>query len=152
MVGSVTIPVLGLLCCGLSRVVAVHRTERHPGRVDHKQLSHTQQETQACIGRLLCPGLEFPLAAHVPGNSCTAPRRHGRITHQPEDGPHGGFGPDMPCNPPLSHGSSSFEVHDRRTREFRALHRWKCLTISCEALRALVPLRPLWGPPPCPAR
>ena len=32
-----------------------------------------------------CPEPEFLLAAHVPMSSCTAPRRHGRITHQPED-------------------------------------------------------------------
>ena len=66
----------------------------------------------------------------MPGNSCTAPRRHGSITHQPEDAPYGGFGPDLPCYPPLSHGSSKFEVDDRSTRGFRAL-----------------PPRPLCGPP-----
>ena len=51
-------------------------------------------------------GLKFLLAAHVPGDSYTAPRRHGRITHPPEDVPHGGFGPDLSCYPALSHGSS----------------------------------------------
>ena len=30
-----------------------------------------------------CPGLEFLLAAHVPVNSCTVPRRHGRTNRQP---------------------------------------------------------------------
>ena len=28
------------------------------------------------------------------------------MTHQPEDAPYGGFGPDLPSCPPLSHGSS----------------------------------------------
>ena len=58
-----------------------------------------------------CPEPEFLLAAHVPVNSCAAPRRHGRITHQPEDVWYGGwFGPDLPCYPPLSHKSLRFEV------------------------------------------
>ena len=50
-------------------------------------------------------GPEFSLVAHVQVNSSTAPRRHGRIPHPPEDVPYGGFGPDLPCYPPLSHGS-----------------------------------------------
>ena len=33
-------------------------------------------------------------------NSCTSQRRHGRITHQPDDAPYGGFVPDLPCYPP----------------------------------------------------
>ena len=44
-------------------------------------------------------GLEFHLAAHVPRSSCTSPRRHGRLTHQPEDALYGGSGPDLPCYP-----------------------------------------------------
>ena len=53
-----------------------------------------EQETQACIGRrLMPPEPEFLVTAHVPVNSCTAPRRHGRITHLPEEVPHGGFWP-----------------------------------------------------------
>ena len=51
------------------------------------------------------------------------------------------------CYPPLSHGSSRFEVDDRGPREFRAPHRWECLTVQGESLRALVLPRPLWGPP-----
>ena len=40
-------------------------------------------------------------------------------------------------NPPtIGHGSSRFEVGDRRTRGFRALHNWECITVSGEALRA----------------
>ena len=35
----------------------------------------------------------------------------------PKDAPYGGFGPDLPCYPPLSHGSSRFEIDDRRTRD-----------------------------------
>ena len=60
-------------------------------------------------------------------NSCTAPRRHGRITHQPEGLANGGFGPDLSCDPPLSHGSSTFEVDYRTTRGFRAPLKWECL-------------------------
>ena len=63
---------------------------------------------------------EFLLATHVPANSCTSQKRHGRITHQPEDVPYGGLDPDLSCNPPLSHGSSRFDVDDRRTRGFQA--------------------------------
>ena len=61
--------------------------------------------------------LEQHSRRHQPVNSCTAPRRHGRTTHQPEDVPYGGYGPDLPCHPPLSHGSSVMEVDDRRTRK-----------------------------------
>ena len=49
------------------------------------------------------------LSTDVPMNSYTAPRHHGTITHQPEDFPNGGFGPDLLCYPPLSHGSSTEE-------------------------------------------
>ena len=50
--------------------------------------------------RLPGPGLEFLLTAHVPENSCTVPKRHGRKTHQP----YRGFAPDLPSCSPLSHG------------------------------------------------
>ena len=33
--------------------------------------------------------------------------------HQPDDVLHGGFAPDLPCYPPLTHKSSRFEVDDR---------------------------------------
>ena len=89
----------------------------------------------------------FFLAAQVPVNSNTVPRRHGRITHQPDDAPYGGRGPDLPSNPPLSHGSSKFEVDDRKTRRLRALHKWACLSVQSAALRDSVPPRPLCGPP-----
>ena len=82
---------------------------RHLRRVGHKQLA----DPSACIGRLLMP--ELLLAANVPGDSCTVPRRRGSITHQPEDAPYGGFGPDLPCSP-LSDGSSRFEVDDPGTQ------------------------------------
>ena len=42
----------------------------------------------------------------LPMNSSTAPRRHGMITRPPEDASFGGLGPDPPCCPPPSHGSS----------------------------------------------
>ena len=66
-----------------------------------------------------CPAAEFPLAASVPVtvSSCTVPRHHGRLTNEPEDVPYGGFCPDLPCHPPLPHGSSRFEVGDRRSEE-----------------------------------
>ena len=76
-------------------------------------------------------GLEFHLAACVPVNSCTAPRRHGRITHQPEDAPYGGFGSSLPCCPPLSHGSSRFEVDFSSTSEEQA--------VCCASLRSKEP-------------
>ena len=48
--------------------------------------------------RLTHSGLEFLLAAYVPTDSCTFPRR---------------LGPHLSCYPPLSHGSSRFtHVHD----------------------------------------
>ena len=50
----------------------------------------------------------------MPVNPCTAPTRHGRITHQPE-------------------------AYDRRTQRFRALHKWECLTVQGEELRDVVP-------------
>ena len=63
-------------------------------------------------------GLEFHLATYMPGIH-TQPRdaMEGEA-HQPKDAPYGGFGPDLPCSPPLSHVSSRFEVDDRRTRGF----------------------------------
>ena len=67
---------------------------------------------------------EFLLPANVPVNSCTAPTRHGRITHHLEDVPYEGFGPDQPCCPPLSHGSSRFEVDDRPLICFSSLSPW----------------------------
>ena len=39
--------------------------------------------------------------------TCTSQRRRGMITHQPEDVPYGECGRELPCYPPLSHGSSS---------------------------------------------
>ena len=87
------------------------------------------------------PGPEFIKAACVPVNSCTVPRRHGRITHQLQDVPYRGCGPDLPCYPPPSHGLSRLEVDDRRTRGFRAAHKWERLTVQSEALRDWVPLR-----------
>ena len=91
------------------------------GRVGGPEIELTDPQSQETPGlhRPRClthSGHEFLLAAYVPMNSCTSPRRHGRITHQPQDAPYGGFGPDLPCYPPMSHGSSRFEVHDRRTR------------------------------------
>ena len=45
-----------------------------------------EQETIPGSPRCLTQsGLEFLLATYVPVDSCTSSRRHGRITHQPED-------------------------------------------------------------------
>ena len=48
------------------------------------------------------PEPESLLAAYVPLNSCTAPKRRGRITHQTRERPFGGFGQDRCCSPPTS--------------------------------------------------
>ena len=68
-----------------------HRTERHPGRADHKESSDPKSKRlrPASAGELSCPGSECPLAATAPVHSCTVPRRHGRITHRQEDVPWG---------------------------------------------------------------
>ena len=86
-------------CCGA-----------HSGRVDHKQLSDPESKRpQTASAALSCPEREFLVAACVPVKSRTAPRRHGMITHLPENVPE-------PYYPPVSHGSSVSEVDDRRTR------------------------------------
>ena len=74
-----------LLYSAQGRGHADHHTDRHPGRVDHKQLSD--------------PSLHRPPshAWSLKSSWQTASRRHGRITHQPEDVPYGRFGPDLPC-------------------------------------------------------
>ena len=68
-----------------------HRTERHPGRADHKESSDPKSKRlrPASAGELSCPRSECPLAATAPVHSCTVPRRHGRITHRQEDVPWG---------------------------------------------------------------
>ena len=99
------------------------------GRARYKQLSDPQSKRPRPASTVcLMPGLELLLVAHVPVSSCTVPRRHGRINHEPEDVSQGGFGQDLPHYPPMSHGSSRFEVDEK-------------------ALRKRVSLRPLCGPP-----
>ena len=103
----------------LPPVIVKRSRKDHPGTSDNELGSRSdapppEQETQACIGAISCPGPEFLLAAYVPVNSCRVPRRLGRITHQQENIPYEGFGPDLPCYPPQSHGSLRFEVDDRR--------------------------------------
>ena len=61
------------------------------GVLIHKQVSDPQTKSKRPK-----PSTSMPV------NSCTALRRHGRITHQPEDVLDGGFGPELPCCPPLS--------------------------------------------------
>ena len=100
----------------------------------------TRARDQARIGRLLIhSGLEFLLAAYVVGDSWTSPRRHGRLTHQPEDVPYGWFGGDLPCYPPLSHGTSRFEVDDRRSWSSEPPTGGSVSQFLSEALRDLVP-------------
>ena len=45
-------------------------------------------------------------------------------------------------------GHSRFQVDDRRTRGFRAPHKWECLTVEGGALRDLVPVPFCRSPPP----
>ena len=78
--------------------------------------------------------------------ACTADTLHGRV------------GSDMPCHPPLSHGSSRFQVHGRRTRGSKSPQPKEKLNLRSdhpqlafatdqgEALRASIPLRSLCGP------
>ena len=122
--------------------------DRHPKRVDHRQLSSTQSKRpKPPSAAFTCPEPYFFFgAAHVPVNSCTAPRRLGKITRQPEEVPYGRFGSDPPCYPPLSHESSRTEADDRRTRGIRAPYKWKYLTVYGEPLRALVHQKPLGRP------
>ena len=110
------------------RVHAAHHTERHPGRDGHNQLPDLQSKRPTPASA----EPDFLLAAHVPVSSCTAPRRHGRITHRPQDVPEG--------------GTSRSEIDGRKTRGFRATS-GECLTVQGEALRDSVSLRPLCGPP-----
>ena len=58
-----------------------------------------------------CLEPEFLPAANVPENSCKTPR-----THHQEDVPYGRFGPELPCYPPLPHGSSRFEARGAELR------------------------------------
>ena len=118
------------------------------GRSGHRHLADPEQETQACIGRGVSNTLGMNVSGEpiCQGGACTYPRRQGKITHQPEDAPCGGFRPDLLRYPSLSHGSLRFEADDRRTQGFRAPHRWDCLTVPSEALLALVHLRHLFGP------
>ena len=86
---------------------------------------------QACIGRV--PhflGLNS-LAACVPSNARTIPRRHPRINRQPEDAHYGGFGPELPCCPPMSRWSSRSEVDDSGVP---SSPQWECLTVYGEGL------------------
>ena len=98
------------LCCVLMCFRSGVRCFPHGG-AGHKKLAVLEQETQACISRgVSCtPGL----------NSSWQPTCHGirarprdimeSITHQPEDSPYEAFGPHLPCDPPMSYGSSRFE-------------------------------------------
>ena len=89
---------------------AAHHTDRRQGRVDHRQLSDPKSKRpRPASGGLSC--LRLFLTAYVPENVLS-----------------GGCGPDLPCYPPPSHGSSKFEVDDRRIRGFRAPRRWELHT------------------------
>ena len=73
--------------------------------------------------------LAFLLAAYVPRDSHTFPRRHGRIHHQPEDASYRGFGRPAVLSSTAAQAQSRFEVDDRRTRGFRAPQRCQCLPL-----------------------
>ena len=47
----------------------------------------SEQETQLASAAFSRPEPQFLRSAHAPVKSCKGPRRHGRITHQPEDVP-----------------------------------------------------------------
>ena len=111
-----------LLCCEAGGHAA-HHADRHPRHVDHKQ-SKRPRPASAAFSR---PEPDFLLAVCAPVNSCTAPRRHGRDNPPTRRCPVRRVWPDLQCCPPLSHGSSRFEVDDRRTRE--------CLAVASVALR-----------------
>ena len=70
------------VCFTVPEVHAAHHTESRPGRADHRQSSDPQSKRP----KPASAGLQFLLTAYVPVSSCTVPRRHGRITHQPEGG------------------------------------------------------------------
>ena len=110
--GRIPIPPMflksSLFLCVSSRVFAVHRTERHPGRAGRR--------------------LTTDLPTHTLGlNSTWQPMRQG-FMHSPETSwkdnpparghPVRRFCPDLPCYAPLSHGTSRFEVGNRRSRRF----------------------------------
>ena len=99
-----------LLRCAQGGDHAPHHTDRHPGRVDHWRLSDRQSKRpRPAPAAFSCPERELMLAAHVPVNSCTAPRRHGRVTHQPDEVPYGGFGPEG-SELPTGQNASLFKV------------------------------------------
>ena len=81
------------------RVGANRRCESHaPDRDKHHLKTpsiwkgqHQSKRHRPVSAAFSCPEPEFLLAACVQVNSCTDPRRHERITNQPEDAPYGGF-------------------------------------------------------------
>ena len=75
-------------CCAVleGRGHAAHHTDRHQRRVDHRRWSDPQSKRpEPAPAAFSCPEPEFLLAAHAPRDSCTSSRRHGKITHHPED-------------------------------------------------------------------
>ena len=95
------------------------------GRAGHKKLADPRSMGPAlhrprCLkrhGLAFCPWSFM----HIPETSWK--------DDPPTSATYGGFGPDLPCYPPLSHGSPGFVVDHRRTRRFRAHHRWGGLTV-----------------------
>ena len=86
-----------------------------------------------------CPEPQFLLSACVPVNSCTAPE-----TPQNDNPPTRGL-PSVRVwpRPAVLSSTVARAVDDRRSWGFRAPHRWECSTVSGEALRDLVPRRPV---------
>ena len=113
------------ICSSCGRVKKVHRDAKLFGLFNRVLSSeafaevmsdHHGERPKPASTAFSCPEAEFRLAVCVQVNSCKAPRRNGWKTRQPEDVPYGGFGPDLPCYPPMSHGSFRFAVHERRTQ------------------------------------
>ena len=126
-----------------------YHTDRHPARADPKQLSSPQSKRpRPTPAAFSCSGPEFHLAANVPVNSCTVPRRHGSIHHPPEDILYGGIGPDLPCYPPPSHGRGLTSMTEELGGSEPPIGGSASL-LSLKHCGLEFPLRPLCGPPTC---
>ena len=67
--------------CTHGRAHAAHHSERHLGRVDHRQLCDPQSKRpKPAQAPFSCPGPEFLLAACASVNSCRVWRRRGSMT------------------------------------------------------------------------
>ena len=151
---EITLPFFGSLLRTSRRKSAVQHSSMRTSINAHTRTQISNITGALAIPRLLTP-TSFPRSATCTVRCSTPPLRDSSSmlstvlhrprrllmqhisetpcndTHQPEDVPHGGFGPDLPCYPPLSHGSST----TGELRGFRALHKQACHTVRGEALR-----------------